>query len=164
MYFCFYGWGVLSMIDQVWGHYMKVSHVNGMGDANAWAKLDLTMQQMKVIMMLENRGDIPVSVLADSLNVSLPNMTGIVDRLVQNELVERVPSSHDRRVILLRGTPKSKEIFDSLFSSAYQRFQTVMGQLKKTDQEIISLGLRLLSEAYDRYAEESRQQQTPSQK
>lgn len=151
------------MIERVWGDYMKVSHINGMGDANAWAKLDLTMQQMKVIMMLEHRGDVPVSVLAESLNVSLPNMTGIVDRLVQNDLVERIPSSQDRRVILLRSTKKSKEIFDSLFTSAFQRFQTVMGRLKKTDQEIISLGLRLLSDAYEKYAEEMRQQQNPSQ-
>lgn len=151
------------MMEQIWGHYMKVSHVGGMGDANAWAKLDLTMQQMKVIMMLEHRGDIPVSALAESLNVSLPNMTGIVDRLVQNDLVERIPSSLDRRVILLRSTPKSKEIFDSLFNSAFQRFQTVMSQMKPTDQEIISLGLRLLSEAYDRYAENQRVDHTPSQ-
>lgn len=150
------------MIEQIWGHYMKVAHVGGMGDANAWAKLDLTMQQMKVIMMLEYKGELPVSSLADSLNVSLPNMTGIIDRLVQNELVERVPSPSDRRVILLRSTPKSKEIFDSLFQSAFLRFQEVMSQLKKTDQEMISLGLRLLSEAYDQHSQTSNQEHASS--
>ncbi len=150
------------MMEQIWGHYMKVAHVAGMGDANAWAKLDLTMQQMKVIMMLEYRAELPVSALADSLNVSLPNMTGIIDRLVQNDLVERIPSPHDRRVILLRSTPKSKEIFDSLFSSAYQRFQYVMNQLSKTDQEMISLGLRLLSEAYDKHSHSPETEPTPS--
>lgn len=150
------------MMEQIWGHYMRVSHVAGMGDANAWAKLDLTMQQMKVIMMLEYRGELPVSALADSLNVSLPNMTGIIDRLVQNELVERVPSPHDRRVILLRSTPKSKEIFDSLFNSAYQRFQYVMSKLSTTDQEMISLGLRLLSEAYDKHSYTPQAEHAPS--
>lgn len=150
------------MMEQIWGHYMKVAHVAGMGDANAWAKLDLTMQQMKVIMMLEYRGELPVSALAESLNVSLPNMTGIIDRLVQNELVERIPSPHDRRVILLKSTPKSKEIFDSLFDSAYQRFLAVMSQLSTTDQEMISLGLRLLSDAYDRYSMTAQKEHAPS--
>lgn len=150
------------MVEEVWSHFMRVVHATGMGDATAWAKLDLTMQQMKVIMMLEHRGEMPVSALAESLNVSLPSMTGIVDRLVQNDLVERVPSPTDRRVILLRCTDKAREIFDGLFLSSFKRFQEMMNGLKPTDREMISIGLRLLSQAYDQYSRTSQNENAPS--
>lgn len=150
------------VIEEVWSHFMRVVHATGMGDATAWAKLDLTMQQMKVIMMLEHKGEMPVSALAESLNVSLPSMTGIVDRLVQNELVERVPSPTDRRVILLRCTEKARDIFDGLFQSAFIRFQEVMSGLKSTDREMISIGLRLLSEAYDQFSRTAHKENAPT--
>jgi DNA-binding MarR family transcriptional regulator len=46
----------------------------------------------------------PMTHLADVLGVALPNATGIVDRMEQRGLVERVRDDADRRVVTVRPT------------------------------------------------------------
>lgn len=52
-----------------------------------------------------------MSELSNVLMVSNGNVTGIVDRLVKDGLVLRVPVAGDRRALLVRLTAKGREIF-----------------------------------------------------
>ena len=137
------------MNNQMWELYMKVIHSAGIGDADAWAKLDLTMPQMKVLMILSSRGEATVGTLAETMGASLSNMTGILDRLVTQELVERVPSVSDRRSILIRLTDNAKKIFHQLNQSGFERFNIIIENLTLEDREIVERGLQILSCAMD---------------
>src|SRR5260370_17986969 len=71
------------------------------GDASgAWMDLDVTMPQMKVLMLLRENGALRVGILARHLNVSTPTITGIVDRLVPPEPVRREGDPSDPPVRL----------------------------------------------------------------
>lgn len=137
------------MNNQLWELYMKVIHSAGIGDADAWAKLDLTMPQMKVLMILSSRTESSVTNLAETMGVSLSNMTGILDRLVTQELVERVPSVSDRRSVIIRLTENAKQIFHQLNQSGFERFNLIIENLTSEDREIVEHGLRILSYAMD---------------
>src|SRR3712207_4051085 len=67
--------------------------------ADAWARLDVTMPQMKVLMQLGLHGSLTVSTLAAQMKVSPPNVTGILDRLEQHGWVRRTNDPNDRRVV-----------------------------------------------------------------
>src|SRR5262245_19650787 len=54
-----------------------------------WSTVDLTMSQLKVVVLLYSQGPAHMSRLATALGVSLPTATGIVDRLVERGLVMR---------------------------------------------------------------------------
>lgn len=59
---------------------------------------DLTVQQIRLVMILALEGDQSANGLADILGVGLTTLTGIVDRLEARKLVRRKPDPKDRRV------------------------------------------------------------------
>ena len=65
-------------------------------------KAGVSMTHMHVMWLLQHHGDLTMSRLADLMDVSLSNATGIVDRMEERGLVERGRVPDDRRVVLVR--------------------------------------------------------------
>jgi DNA-binding MarR family transcriptional regulator len=89
---------------------------------------NLTMSQLKVLLLLSRRDLIPVAgasgqQLTAALGVSLATMTGIVDRLVAHDLVTRREDVLDRRVRRVTLTPAGRELVDGILlaGEAHQR-------------------------------------------
>lgn len=70
----------------------------------------LTMQQLKVVMYLSFAGPTSGQELARHLGVSLATVTGIVDRVVAQGLVDRHEDPHDRRVRLVELTEAGRRL------------------------------------------------------
>ena len=68
-------------------------------------KQGVSMTHLQVMWRLEESGELPMSRLAEFLDVSLSNATGLIDRMEERGLVERIRVSDDRRVVLVRLTP-----------------------------------------------------------
>ncbi len=68
-------------------------------------KFNIPHSHIKVLFYL-----ISISKMAKELCISKPNMTPIIDKLVEEGLVSRDYDSTDRRVILIKTTPKALEI------------------------------------------------------
>jgi DNA-binding MarR family transcriptional regulator len=66
-----------------------------------------------------------------------PTMTGIVDRLVKMELVQRSRSQADRRVVLVRATPAGMELVERIKSETMQ--DDLSGYAALSDQELAHL-------------------------
>lgn len=62
----------------------------------------LSPSQFIVLKVLQAEGSLTVSDLAAKLGVSTAGATGLVDRLVRAEMVERTRDRNDRRVVWLR--------------------------------------------------------------
>ena len=62
-------------------------------------EIGLTMPQMVTLLAIHDSGSCRMGVLADVTQQSGGTLTGIVDRLIDDGLVERVRSAEDRRVI-----------------------------------------------------------------
>ncbi len=61
-----------------------------------------------VLGVLIKRGDLPMSEIGRRVHISKSNMTSLIDKLVEKELVKRVPDEKDRRVINIAITDKGK--------------------------------------------------------
>ncbi len=61
--------------------------------------------------LYRNETGLKMSELSGELRVSNGNVTGIVDRLVDDGLIVRVPVPGDRRAMLVRLTQKGQDIF-----------------------------------------------------
>jgi DNA-binding MarR family transcriptional regulator len=70
-----------------------------------WQDRSLSKLNLHVLMLLDHHGPLTMSRLAAFVDVSLSNMTGIVDRLEQHGMVKRVRDDRDRRLVLVRATP-----------------------------------------------------------
>jgi len=75
----------------------------------------LTESQFSALETLGHKGPLTVGELCKKQLVTGGNMTVVIDNLEREQLVERVRSSTDRRVILVHLTPKGKALFERIF-------------------------------------------------
>ena len=76
---------------------------------NEFDKMRITLPQLVVLKELAG-GQLRMTDLAHSLNVTTAAMTGIIDRLVRDGYVRRETDDADRRIIKVRATTKGARI------------------------------------------------------
>lgn len=101
-------------------------------------RLGLSMSHWHIISMLDRHGEMPMSRLADLLDVSMSNATGIVDRMEERGLVERVRVPDDRRLVLVRVTDRGREILSEIEVFRDEMLTRVLDLLDDTQLERLS--------------------------
>ena len=112
-----------------------------------WLRLDLTMPQLKVVLLLFTGGPARMSVIASDLGVSLATATGVVDRLVHRGLVVREGDPEDRRVVLCRLSEKGEELIGGLWQVSREQVGDLMRVLAPQQLELIAKALEALVQA-----------------
>jgi DNA-binding MarR family transcriptional regulator len=92
-------------------------------------KSGVSMTHMHVLWLLEHHGDMPMSRMAEFLDVSDSNATGIIDRMEERGLVERVRVPDDRRVVLLRIAERGMQALDETEALKQDRLQAILAHL-----------------------------------
>ncbi|MFD3446565.1 MarR family transcriptional regulator [Microbacteriaceae bacterium 4G12] len=139
--------GVNKEEVNLWKLYMQMIHSVGVGDTEAWIQLDLSMTQMKILMLLNTRGDMTISMLAEHMGTSLSSMTGILDRLEALDFVERLPSEQDRRSIYVQLTGKAKLLFQRLMESGYEKLKRAITHMSEEEKQTVEQGVGILVRA-----------------
>ncbi len=67
-------------------------------------RTELSFTHSHILSVLDRHGEMPMSRLAEMLDVSLSNASGVIDRLEDRGFVERVRVTDDRRVVHVRAT------------------------------------------------------------
>jgi DNA-binding MarR family transcriptional regulator len=99
---------------RLWLRLLKVSRgIEGKLRENLRAEFDSTLPRFDVLAALfRYPKGMKMSELSGVLKVSNGNVTGIVDRLVQDGSIIRSPVPGDRRALLVRLTKRGKEEFN----------------------------------------------------
>ncbi|NAW44988.1 MarR family transcriptional regulator, partial [Salmonella sp. gx-f4] len=71
----------------------------------------------KALFRIQNHPNIGLSELAENMRLTNSTVSGVIDRLVNQKLVDRVTSSHDRRAVTLRLTQEGEDKLNKLFGS-----------------------------------------------
>lgn len=94
------------------------------------------------------------SSLAEKVGVKRATMTGLLDRLERDDLIERRAHQQDRRKIGVRLTPKGRQVLAEMLPDYYRRVAKIMANLTEKDRlELMTLlgkvnqGLSALSAA-----------------
>ena len=74
----------------------------------------ISMAHLQTLWLLQEHGPLPMTRLADLLGVADPNATGIIDRMEQRGLVERLRDGADRRVVIVQQTPKGARAVEEI--------------------------------------------------
>ena len=110
-----------------------------------WQGLDLTMAQLKVFFTLNFEGALPISKIAEALDISHPTASHLVERLVQAGLVERVEHATDRRYTLARLSSEGEAVMQRLRQGRLEHFQRWLVQLNEQDLAALEQGLTALN-------------------
>ena len=119
-----------------------------------WLLLDMTMAQLKAVMLLTQSGGLRSRELADGLDIAPSAATPLVDRLVDQKLARREPDADDRRIIWIRPTPKSVTLYDQLMQQTNRPvLEDVLAELPKEARQKVYDSMLLLLEAAQRVME-----------
>lgn len=135
---------LIEAIPQQILHMMQASSHLG---PEPWLELDLTMKQLKVLMVLCSLGPSRPSVIASCIGASAANATGVLDRLEAQGYVERRPDTADRRALLVALTESGQATVDELHSAGQQRLSRALIEMTEPDLEALHQGLAALVEA-----------------
>jgi DNA-binding MarR family transcriptional regulator len=83
------------------------------------AKHGLSEGRLGVLFRLYRCGDQPLGELADDLAMTPRNITGLVDHLERDGLVERVPDAEDRRSVRARLTEAGRERIQGVWKEMF---------------------------------------------
>ncbi|RCG20113.1 MarR family transcriptional regulator [Sphaerisporangium album] len=109
--------------------------------------LNLTMQQLKVTLILAGRGSASGQELAHTLGTGLGTVTGIVDRLVAQGLVSRHEDPHDRRIRRIRLTDAGIRMTEELADAGLAGYRRLLDALDLDTLRQLEHVMRKLQEA-----------------
>jgi DNA-binding MarR family transcriptional regulator len=115
----------------------------------------VSMSQMHVLWLLQHHGEMSMSRLADLLGVSVSNATGIIDRMEEHELIERVRVPDDRRVVLVRPAAAGCRALSETESTKRDRMRAVLGHIPASERPIVLAAFRTLRRALSAEVESS---------
>jgi DNA-binding MarR family transcriptional regulator len=101
----------------------------------------LTPPQLFALKTLDPDEPVPMRALAAALQCDSSNVTGLVDGLAAQGLVERREAEHDRRVRMLVVTERGKEVRDRLIE-VMQEVPEPLARLEAADQQTLRDVLR----------------------
>jgi MarR family transcriptional regulator, organic hydroperoxide resistance regulator len=91
-------------------------------------EIGLTMPQMITLLAIHDSGSCRMGTLADVTQQSGGTLTGIVDRLIDDGLVERVRSANDRRVIEVTLTDEGQARVRQVLDARYLDMERILRQ------------------------------------
>ncbi|TMC37507.1 MAG: MarR family transcriptional regulator [Chloroflexi bacterium] len=97
------------------------------------AKHDLSEGRLGVLFRLYRCGDMPLGELADDLVMTPRNVTGLVDHLERDGLVERVPDAEDRRSVHARLTESGRERITAIWKEGLEHQSEIVEGLSRED-------------------------------
>lgn len=89
----------------------------------------VSMTHFHLLSMLDRHGDMAMSRIAELLDVSLSNATGLVDRIEERGLVERIRVADDRRVVLVRLTAAGIQLLQEVELLKDDMLQRILSKL-----------------------------------
>src|SRR6266550_4132627 len=94
----------------------------------------LNPTEFAILEALYHKGALPLQQVGEKVLISSGNITYVVDKLEQKQLLVRKPSSQDRRVIFAELTPKGQDLMATIFPPHTQALHKAMSGLSSEEQ------------------------------
>ncbi|WP_433827091.1 MarR family winged helix-turn-helix transcriptional regulator [Actinoplanes sp. CA-015351] len=126
------------------GAQIRLQHVFADDRSDPLFATHLTMSQLKILLLLARHGTVSGGELARMLGVGAAALSGMVDRLVVQDLVTRAEDMHDRRVRRIGLTKAGTEVIDGIITAGVSRQRHLLSRLSADELSIVSQAMDLL--------------------
>src|SRR5262245_1809216 len=97
----------------------------------------VSLSHMHVLWVLQHHGAMSMSRLAEFMDVSLSNATGIIDRMEEKGLIERVRVPDDRRLVLVKPGAAGMRALAESETTKRERLRAVLGHLSAAERTVV---------------------------
>ena len=130
--------------QEVVAQYQTLARTLKASSGTVWMDIDLTIAQLRTLLVLAEEGPLVIGQIAQRLGVGLSTGGHLVDRLVQAGLAERAEDAEDRRRTLAQLTPKGEDLYARLLNHPLQ-IQMLIQKLDKDDLAALLQGLQAIN-------------------
>ncbi|MGO1051346.1 MarR family winged helix-turn-helix transcriptional regulator [Crossiella sp. CA198] len=113
---------------------------------NPLFSVNLTMQQLRLLLVIAIQGPLSSQELTHALKVSPATVTGLVDRLVAHGYVLRRDDPNDRRIRRIEPTKEGQELIARLEDAGATHFRGLLDRLDAEDLVALDRVIRRLVE------------------
>ena len=95
-------------------------------------RMGISMAQLHILYTLQRSGEMPMSRLAEVLQVSLSNATGLIDRIEERGFVERTRVPEDRRIVMIRVTDTGRRMLEEVDAIGSDLLRSVFARIGRS--------------------------------
>jgi DNA-binding MarR family transcriptional regulator len=130
-----------SMVD----NWKRLKH----GAEKNLLRFGLTVAELRILRVLREQGSSPMNRFSAETMLSQPSITGIIDKLEEGGLVERVRSREDRREVLIAITAKGDQVYAKGMDLHRQFVEKALSALEADEVHALVSLLKKLADASD---------------
>ncbi len=108
---------------------------------------DLTLAQHRVLLLLDEHGELSVNDIAGLLGVNQSNASRHATRLTELRLVTRKQAPHDARAVALRLTSRGRDQVRAVREARLDEIRSVLSRMELADVDRVVAALRRFSDA-----------------
>jgi len=120
----------------------RASHVVSSEFHSILRRAGVAVPVWRVLATLAGSPGETVSGLADACLLQQPTMTKLLDRMVRDGLVKRLPDARDRRVVRIQMTPRGETMVNELLEGARKHETEVLARHPELDSMAVKNLLR----------------------
>jgi DNA-binding MarR family transcriptional regulator len=137
-----------ELINRVLELHRRFFHIMSEDDEpEAWLALNLTIAQLKSLIFVRAEGPTNSKTLAAVMRVTPPDVTRIIDRLVEQGLMSREENPDNRRMQILKVTDKGEELLKRLRERGPKRMSGILKLMSIEELSALYQGLSALIRA-----------------
>ncbi|GAA2705724.1 MarR family transcriptional regulator [Actinoplanes palleronii] len=126
------------------GAHIRMQHLFADDRSDPLFSSHLTMSQLKILLLLSRHGTLAGGELARLVGVGAAALSGMIDRLVVQELVTRTEDVHDRRIRRIGLTKAGTELIDGIITAGVAKQRDLLSRLSAEELAVVSQATRLL--------------------
>ncbi len=115
-------------------------------------KEDIAPPHFQIMKLLEEAGTLHVAEIGERLQIARPQMTHLIDRLVELDIVERETNEEDRRMLNIRLKDKGKSIIKARDKQVINATREALSGLTDDELKQLSMSLNNIKEIFSKLA------------
>ena len=139
-----------ELLAEVFRNYGRAAGVLDPNRLEVWEELGLTFSQLRVMSLLSNTRYALAGTIAEALKVRPSTATGIVDRLVRQELVVRQRDQEDRRCVRISLTAHGRRVISDLRERNLELLGRLFERFMQDEIATIARAFELVTEEGER--------------
>jgi DNA-binding MarR family transcriptional regulator len=133
-----------KLIAEITGAQIRLQHLYADDRSDPLFSSHLTMSQLKILLLLARHGTLAGGELARLVGVGAAALSGMIDRLVVQDLVTRTEDQHDRRIRRIGLTKAGTELIDGIITAGVAKQRELLSRLTAEELTVVSQAMEIL--------------------
>jgi DNA-binding MarR family transcriptional regulator len=136
-----------ELIADIMGAQQRLQHLFAYDRSDPLFTSQLTLTQLKILMLLSAHPGLSGRELAGHMGVGLATLSGMIDRLVTHDLVTRHEDPQDRRVRRITLTEPGATLIGTIITAGNDKQRRLLTRMTPTELKTVSSALHILIRA-----------------